>query len=128
MVLEAEDQGSRPSSRPKTPDLACHSSRYRAFMAGHSIRPRGEVEVSVVVMAVVRLRPSLRISTMEEVCTHTDTQLVFNHQRQNSMNKYMTIVELHRSDKNKQTKKIHESQKLEEITINKKTTTKNRHR
>lgn len=45
-VLEDEDQGSRPSSRPKT--VMCGASRPTegAGVAGHNIRARGEMEAA----------------------------------------------------------------------------------
>lgn len=76
---EDEDQGFRPSPRPKT--LIWLASRptkgppWLGTTSGQEGRQR--LEVSAAVMAVARLRPSLRISTMEEVysrATRTQTR------------------------------------------------------
>lgn len=116
LVLEDEDQGSRPSPRPKTLFwLASRSTKGLSWLGTTSGREgRWRLEVSVAVMAMARLRPSLRMSTMEKVYSkaahtsaHTYTLPLFlfmhvAHQRQKSMNKYMSSVELHRSDKKKE--------------------------
>jgi len=69
LVLEAENQGSRPSSRPKTliwlASIPTTGPSWLGTTSGQEERWR--LEVSVVVMAVARLRPSLKISTIEKV-------------------------------------------------------------
>lgn len=75
-VLEDEDQGSRPSPRPKTLIwLASRPTKGPSWLGTTSGQEgRWRLEVSAAVMAVARLRPSLRISTMEEgysEATHT---------------------------------------------------------
>lgn len=83
LVLEDEDQGSRPSPRPKTLIwLASRATKGPSWLGTTSGQEgRWRLEVSAAVMAVARLRPSLRISTMEEdysgaTCAraHTHTQ------------------------------------------------------
>lgn len=119
-MLEVEEQGSRPSPGPKTLIWLARrpTEGPRRLGTASGLEGRRRLEVSAAVMAVARLRPSLRISTMEEVynrarthtqtsaCTHTHALPLFSsahvaHQRQKSMNKYMSSVELHRTDKKK---------------------------
>ena len=78
-VVEDEDQGSRPSPRPKTLiGLASRATEGPSWLGTTSGQEgRRRLEVSAAVMAVARLRPSLRSSTMEEgysEATHTHTQ------------------------------------------------------
>lgn len=82
-MVEDEDQGSRPSPRPKTLIwLASRPTKGPSWLGTTSGQEgRWRLEVSAAVMAVARLRPSLRISTMEEVysgatrvCANTHTQ------------------------------------------------------
>lgn len=82
-MVEDEDQGSRPSPGPKTLIwLASRPTKGPSWLGTTSGQEgRWRLEVSAAVMAVARLRPSLRISTMEEVysgatrvCANTHTQ------------------------------------------------------
>lgn len=82
-MLEDEDQGLRPSPRPKTLIwLASRPTKGPSWLGTTSGQEgRWRLEVSAAVMAVARLRP-LRISTMEKVynggthtCTHRRTHI-----------------------------------------------------
>lgn len=78
-VVEDEDQGSRPSPRPKTLIWLASRATVGPWWLGTTSGQEGrqKLEVSAAVMAVARLRPTLRSSTMEEgysEATHTDTQ------------------------------------------------------
>lgn len=81
MVLEVEEQGSRPSPRPKTLIWLARRPTEGPQRLGTTSGQEGRqrLEVSAAVMAVARLRPSLRISTMEDVYnrarTHTHRQV-----------------------------------------------------
>lgn len=74
-LVEDEDQGSGPSPRPKTLIwLASRPTKGPPWLGTTSGQEgRWRLEVSAAVMAVTRLRPSLRIGTMEEVYTHIHT-------------------------------------------------------
>lgn len=108
--------GIQAKLQTRDPDLACQAAHCRAFMAGHNIRARGEVAVSVVVMAGTRLRPSpgsarwrrSKAKVRPRACPARAPPALFNlirgaHQRQKSMNKYMRGVELRMSDKKERT-------------------------
>lgn len=81
LVLEDEDRGSRPSPRPKTLIWLASQPTKGPSWLGTTSGQEGRswrLEVSAAVMAVARLRPSLRIGTMEKVysealCRHTHT-------------------------------------------------------
>lgn len=86
-----------PASPPMGP-------RWLGTTSGQEGRQR--LKVSAAVMAMARLRPFFRITTIEEVYsratvrahthTHTQAQALFRlvHQRQKNMNKYMSSVGL----------------------------------
>lgn len=66
-LVEDEDQGSMPSDRPRTLIwLASRPTKGPPWLGTTSGQEgRWRLEVSAAVMAMARLRPSLRISTME---------------------------------------------------------------